>query len=278
MALLVDNCVSNLRTIQPYFTFSSGGTYHVKVVENSPISHFYTFQAQRSDGKVIAVPDASIDILFLCDGEDSAVRLCGTPSTAKLVEIQSGKRYFGVRFHPGKIPQFIQQDSRLLVDGEFPLQEILKDGDDLLEKIVTALSFEARIHHFYYHFCQQIAVKRSPVAWQMHQLITVNSGALSIREVGQYTGYSTRYANKIFTDNFGLSPKSYSLILRFQHVLQQMLQKHKVSLTDLASDQGYADQSHFVREFKKFTALAPSKFMQKASSNNYSAHLIKDYG
>ena len=275
MALLVDSCVYNLRTIQPYFTFSSGGTYEIKVVEYSPISHFYTFEAEKSEGQVIAVPDASIDILFMCDERQAAVRLCGTPSTARLVEIQSGKRYFGVRFHLGKIPQFIKYDSRMLVDGEFPLQDIIEDGDILLERVVKAENFEERIECFYQHFCRILTPKASPVAWQMHQLITINRGTLSIKDISKHTGYSTRYVNKLFTDNFGLSPKAYSLILRFQHVLQQMLLVEQKNLTDLASDKGYSDQSHFFREFKKFAALAPSKFMQKATTNNYGANFIK---
>lgn len=272
MAFLIDKKASSLRTIQPYFTFSSGGTYHVQVVQDSPISHFYTFQAEQSDGMAIAVPDASIDILFLCDGENSAVRLCGSTTSAKLVEIKANKRYFGVRFHPGKIPSFIDMESRLLIDGEFPLQEILKNGDELLEKIAKADHFNDRMSHFYHHFLGDIDSRIPQISLQIHQLITENIGALRITDISDYMGYSTRYINRVFTDSFGLSPKSYSLILRFQHVLQQMLREEDISLTDLASDQGYADQSHFFREFKKFTALAPSRFMQKASANQYQNH------
>lgn len=274
MAFLIDKNVSYLRTIQPYFTFSSGGSYHVQVVQNSSVSHFYTFQADLSDGLVIAIPDASIDILFLCDDENSAVRLCGTTTSAKFVEIQAGKRYFGVRFHPGSIPRFINVDFKSLIDAEFPLKEILTDGDDLLEKIVTSSSFDDRITHFYHHFLDDINVETSEIATEMHRLITKYGGALRINDVSDYVGYSTRYVNRVFTESFGLSPKTYSLILRFQHILQQMLRDEAVSLTDLASDQGYADQSHFFREFKKFTALAPSKFMQKAILNQYQRHFL----
>lgn len=274
MAFLMHQDGRSLRTIQPYFTFSSGGSYHVKVVQNSPISHFYTFQADLSDGSVIAVPDASIDILFLCDEDQSAVRLCGSTTAAKLVEIKAGKRYFGVRFHPGKIPRFIESDFKALIDGEIPLQDLITDGDELLEKVANSGNFEDRIHLFMHHFLEEINPNTPEFGEKIHQLITKNAGALRINDISEYIGFSTRYINRVFTESFGLSPKTYSLILRFQHILQQMLLDDAMSLTDLASDQGYADQSHFFREFKKFTTLAPSKFMQKASLNQYQGYFV----
>lgn len=256
-----------VRTIQPYFTLSTSLNYDVKVMNDSPISHFYSFTADRSDGQVFAVPDASIDILFLCDGDHSKARLCGTTTTARLVEIQQGKRYFGVRFRPGYIPRFADVDSKSLVDAECSLYDFVANAEDLIAKMNGFSHIDDLSNCFIDHFKGEMEHKYSPFGLQIRELITKSEGDVRIGDLEQYTGYSSRYISKVFVENFGLSPKSYALILRFQKVLQRMIVDKELSLTNIASDQGYADQSHFLREFKRFAAQSPSLFIRTIKEN-----------
>ncbi|HEY5825191.1 MAG TPA: AraC family transcriptional regulator, partial [Cyclobacteriaceae bacterium] len=55
------------------------------------------------------------------------------------------------------------------------------------------------------------------------------------------------------------TPKLYGKINRFQHSLGLINQKD-TSLTDIAYEAGYFDQSHFIREFKSFTGVTPSSY------------------
>lgn len=256
-----------VRTIQPYFILSTSNNYSVKVVNHSPISHFYSFVADRSNGAVFAVPDASVDILFLCDGESSKARFCGSTTTAKLVEIQQGKRYFGARFRPGYLPKLVDADSKSLIDAEFSLHDILPYANDLIMQIGNLSDINDLSNCFMRYFNEGVDYHYSTFGLQVRALITKNYGDIKIADLEQYTGYSSRYISKVFVDNFGLSPKSYALILRFQHILQRMIMDQQLSLTNLASEQGYADQSHFFREFKKFAAQAPSLFIQMIKSD-----------
>lgn len=72
-------------------------------------------------------------------------------------------------------------------------------------------------------------------------------------------GISARYLQKLFVQYTGLTPKLYSKINRFQHSLR-LVTKKDASLTSIAYECGYFDQSHFIREFKTFTGLTPSLF------------------
>ncbi|MBP6116429.1 MAG: AraC family transcriptional regulator [Neisseriaceae bacterium] len=262
------------RTIQPYFVLSTESTYCKKVVADSPISHFYSFVADRSAGQAFAVPDASVDVLFLCDPDEPKVRVCGSTVTAKLVELQTNKRYFGVRFRPGFIPSFIPLASRDLVGAEVALQDIDSQGQQLLGQISSAQGFDQQVAYFMRQYGHRLARQQSPLCAQVSALILSRHGDVRIHELEAYTGYSSRYINKTFTEHFGLSPKQYCLIVRFQHTLQQLTQANPMSLTNLALEQGYADQSHFLREFKKFAALAPTKFVQALSQSHYQARIL----
>lgn len=276
MSYLQFGVTDEVRTIQPYFVLSTGTTYYKKMIYNSPIAHFYSFVADCSDGLVFAVPDASIDILFLCDKTNPTVRLCGSTTSAKLVEIQAGKNYFGVRFRPGYIPRFIDMDSKTLIDAEFSLQQIDSNGEILLEKIVLVDDFARQVDYFLTHYQTKMSNKHSPISDQIRELISKYNGDIRISEMGQYIGYSSRYITKVFTEHLGLSPKEYALILRFQYILQRLTLGQQLNLTRLALEQGYADQSHFLREFKRFAAQTPSKFVQTIKTNNYQGRLSVD--
>jgi AraC-like DNA-binding protein len=85
----------------------------------------------------------------------------------------------------------------------------------------------------------------------------------NIENVASRYGITSRYLQKIFLQYTGLTPKLYSKINRFQNSLRLVAQKD-ASLSSIAYDCGYFDQSHFIREFKSFTGLTPSGY----SSNN----------
>lgn len=87
----------------------------------------------------------------------------------------------------------------------------------------------------------------------------------NIQNVAGRYGVSSRYLQKLFLQYTGLTPKLYSKINRFQKSLQ-LVAKNNASLTSVAYECNYFDQSHFIREFKSFTGFNPSAFNPAASS------------
>lgn len=81
----------------------------------------------------------------------------------------------------------------------------------------------------------------------------------NIENVAARYGITSRYLQKLFLQYTGLTPKLYSKINRFQNSLRLVNQKGS-SLTAIAYDCGYFDQSHFIREFKSFTGYTPSGY------------------
>ena len=81
----------------------------------------------------------------------------------------------------------------------------------------------------------------------------------NIENVASRYGITSRYLQKLFLQYTGLTPKLYSKINRFQNSLR-LVTKKETSLTSIAYDCGYFDQSHFIREFKSFTGFTPSGY------------------
>jgi AraC-like DNA-binding protein len=70
-----------------------------------------------------------------------------------------------------------------------------------------------------------------------------------------------RTFQRMFEKNIGISPNLYRRVCQFNSAFQQLNRRYFSKLSDLAFHNGYADQSHFVRAFKEFTHLLPTKYL-----------------
>lgn len=80
-------------------------------------------------------------------------------------------------------------------------------------------------------------------------------------------GITPRYLHKLIYQNTGLSPTSFNKINRFQFSLK-LITRNDQPLTSIAYNSGYFDQSHFIRDFKSFTGLTPSAYLENISPVN----------
>jgi AraC-like DNA-binding protein len=89
-----------------------------------------------------------------------------------------------------------------------------------------------------------------------------SNGQLSLKNIQQELRITERTLQRLFETNIGLSPKMYSRICQFQSAFQQLNQNQYSKFSDIAYENGYADQSHFIRVFKEFTNLTPKAYLQ----------------
>jgi transcriptional regulator GlxA family with amidase domain len=70
-----------------------------------------------------------------------------------------------------------------------------------------------------------------------------------------------RQLERNFTKQIGLSPKQLSKVIRLQATLQMLLNQTTETLTDIAYENEYYDQAHFIKDFKEFTGITPKDFL-----------------
>lgn len=78
----------------------------------------------------------------------------------------------------------------------------------------------------------------------------------SIAETASRHGISVRQFERRFARNFGLSPKEWLRVKRFEASLVKLVDDRE-SLASVAADAGYADQSHMTRDYRRATGLTP---------------------
>ncbi len=91
---------------------------------------------------------------------------------------------------------------------------------------------------------------------KLFQQIYESKGEISVSELSDKIGWSARQINRYFNSQFGLSLKTYCNILRFRASMQE------IAKGKLFPDSNFADQSHFIKEIKKFSGVIPKELLK----------------
>jgi len=92
--------------------------------------------------------------------------------------------------------------------------------------------------------------------------IMTNSAPEALTGVLEKLRVNQRTFQRVFKKLVGVTPNQYRRICQFQHSFTQVRAKSFDTLSEVAFDNGFADQSHFIRSFKEFTQLTPNDYLR----------------
>ena len=73
-------------------------------------------------------------------------------------------------------------------------------------------------------------------------------------------GLFSRHVQRRFRNALGVPPKQLGRAIRVEEMRKKLMFDPDQSLTALAYEGGYADQAHFIRDFKDFADWTPGDF------------------
>lgn len=271
--------ICTLKTIQPYFVMGTS-RYQKKLIQRYGISHLYEFTMDLlTDRTITAIPDGCVDILIDCTQEKKSY-VYGTVLQHKVIENQYGHRYFGVRFMPGVLPCQIDMKAEELIDSRVELAQVIHK-QNFIQQIVEAADFEKRADIFmetYLHSLlketRQENSSKSCLMQAMKKKIFLSGGEISVHALEEYTGYSSRYINRVFHEMLGINPKTFCRIMKFQTAIEKLNQNPLGRLTDLAAAYGYCDQAQFIHDFHQYTGTTPKAYQKKIREIHYSSRIL----
>jgi AraC-like DNA-binding protein len=97
-------------------------------------------------------------------------------------------------------------------------------------------------------------------------LIHKNVRFITVRHLLEELNISERQFERRFSQSVGISPQSYIRIKRFNEAIRLMKIGKYGRLTDLAYALNFHDQSHFIRDIKRFSGMTPKDISQKAEN------------
>lgn len=219
---------------------------------NNRLSHLYSYQV---------VADGCIDIFFdRNDPSDSAIMgFC-----RRYTEFSIGREfdYIGIRFLPSAFPLLFGIDAKTLSDQSHTLKSILPILSDWIATfLVPGKSFDDISILLDRRLVEWVETNDRCLDWRFYKaliLIFKNHGFLNT-ETDLGTDLSSRQLRRLFNFYIGTTPKVFSNVVRFQYILHTAPSKQTLKEDKYYLDVGFFDQAHFIKNFKSFYGITPSK-------------------
>jgi len=239
---------------------------------------FWTLESQEkaSTGSPERIlPDGCVELIFnLADHFkryhfDGAVEIqprtiiAGQMRHYALIEPTGRVKLFGVRFHPGGAHRLLHFSLSELTNKIIGFDEVWSRlGKELTEKIETADSVRERINTIEKAFITRLDQRSedNKLIDAVVKMIVARDGLVSIDRLQNNLGISYRHLERKFKAVVGISPKFFCRISRFQKVFRAVERHQNLGWSFIASECGYYDQAHFIRDFKEFSGQNPSAF------------------
>ncbi|MFN1218797.1 helix-turn-helix domain-containing protein [Chryseobacterium kwangjuense] len=232
-----------------YCTFIKPDPLLDSFVENIGMFHNPTDKPKE----VVIMPDGRVDLFFMRSGsEDSfSVFLIGLETSPEQRNIPPQTIAFAVSFRPLAVEYILHTSIADLLNSGKNLPETfwnLAPGD--LENLET---FQQKVSQ---RIAELLPEKADERKLKLFDLIYSSKGEMSVKEVSEKTGWSSRQINRYFNQRLGLSLKAYCTILRFRASLEHIAEGK------LFPELNFTDQTHFIKEIRKFSGVAPKELSQ----------------
>jgi len=182
--------------------------------------------------------------------------------------ISEDARFFHIEIENGWFQKFSVKPA--LLEGSFALTNPLQKA--IFKKIhqeirlndeASQLSVDGLLAQAFSLMLRQPGYERSstPIWVKKVQQVLLHGHAAdySLQLLSNETGLHPVYLSKEFPRYFGVSFGQYIRQMKQEKATQLLLDK-KRSITDIAYECGYADQSHFIRAFKQAHGITPLKY------------------
>lgn len=167
------------------------------------------------------------------------------------------------RFQPDGFIPFSAYPIKLMENTAVPVN-LLFGGDafQLEAAVINAKQNEKRIlilSRFLSHKLREGDTVDRVIKMSLDTLMQSN-GHINIEKLSDKMKINRRQLERKFSSAIGLSPKQLSKVIRLQKTLKMLTQNNTGNLTDIAYENGYFDQAHFIKDFKEFTGVSPKAF------------------
>ncbi len=221
----------------------------------------------------LLIPDACMDLIFDVNLTKQTVDTCfcamdehsflstseGTPQDQVFT--------FAIRFYAWTACFFVEDSlqgtKNQFYSGDAFLPTLYKP---LLQQLPETTSISQRCaiaEKLLLCFLEHVPRDRSLFLQAVYAILK-NQGRATMVDVSRDTALSSKTLQRLLGENMGLSPKSFSSLVRYQSLWQELIRNPGISILDAVDRFGYYDQAHLLNDFKKRHLLYPKEALEYA--------------
>jgi AraC-like DNA-binding protein len=252
-------------------------TYKPNIDLTEFVKRYWTLEGEKENTPLIntIIPDGTMKLIFHYgdtykhhskSGEITILPKCfliGQLTEPYVIEPIGITGSFVVQFKPNGFLPFATIPIKEMENTAVPLEKLFgQNGINIEQKILNANSTAERIQ-IIENFLVNIISERKAIDNIVNatvETILKANGQFSVTEFSENNNINRRQLARKFSSAIGLSPKQLAKTIRIQTALKALLNNEQTSLTDLAYENEYFDQAHFIKDFKEFTGLTPKEF------------------
>jgi AraC-like DNA-binding protein len=176
----------------------------------------------------------------------------------------TGKRLvLGMKFRPGGFYPFLRQPVASLTDRTVRVSHCFPNADERQLADCAAAGDGRGI----VVMLEALLRRAAPVmddqldrVYRVTDRIATDSTLLTIEHTARVCGLSGRSLQRLFRTYVGVSPKWMIRRCRIQEAAARLEARDVHTWSDLALDLGYADQSHFINDFRRLVGRSPASY------------------
>lgn len=220
---------------------------------------------EESAGKSLVIPDLCMDII-LYENNGYHADFCGI-NNRSFYSVNTNKEYFGIRFYAWAITLFTNDTMTETLNAYECAQKYFSDFSNLMaEEIICADSLYEKKQLSERYLLKKLGNRSiNPSVLNSVVFTVLHNGKAAVRDLANYNAVSKRKLERDFLDTTGVSPKQMVNLIRYQLLWQDAVRRD-FNVFDSVDKFGYYDQSHLLKEFKKYHGLTLLE-ARKAVSN-----------
>lgn len=207
------------------------------------------------------LPDGTSDIIIKATSSGAKIFLCGVMTETAQMTTTETKEYWALRFNPGYMSLFFKFDNiqNQLIEIDQLFSERLEIEDLMQDPIANSNRIETLVTNQLLKSIDEAEFKNKTKLIQQYSQVQFGRVDLFSKELG----VSRRHFSRNFRKYFGYDPRYFSKIKRFNKFLEYT-QNHKTqSLSNVALECGFYDQSDLNHTVKEVSGLSPKALMSQ---------------
>lgn len=242
------------------------------------VKHYWILEADNSDGEVCerVIPTGNIEWMFhyrntfVIKSPEQIVKqprslVSGISSNFSDIATRGESGVVAVTFYPHGASSFLNFPLSEIENASVDLTDIFNTKVKEVEEQICAVNSLAErigfIERFLLKCFKPISNEDLLLIKKGIALINQSKGQINASALSEKLFYTNKSLERKFSALLGKTPKQFIRIVRFQGIIQSFSNPGNKRLTQLAFENGYFDQAHFIKDFKNLSGYTPKEFL-----------------